>query len=46
MIEGLLREAVEDGVISCRKCGSLIEPDGERCGECGWINPLVEGGFI
>ena len=22
------------------------EPDAVKCGVCGWINPLVQGGYI
>jgi len=45
MIESILKEAVSDGVIRCRKCGNGIEPDCDQC-HCGWINPLVEMGMI
>jgi len=44
-MESLLEEAM-DGVLICRKCGNRIEPDCEKCGECGWKNPLIEMGFI
>ncbi len=42
-MEEILREAVEKGAITCPKCSNQIEPD---CGECGWINPLIEMGLI
>jgi hypothetical protein len=44
-IEKLLREALEEGVITCPKCGSLLEPDAKVCC-CGWKNPLVKKGYI
>lgn len=46
MMENLLGQALSDGVLDCPKCGNLLEPDAHRCGECGWRNPLVVGGFI
>lgn len=42
----VLEEAVFEGVITCRKCDSLIEPDAEKCDECGWINPIISEGWI
>ena len=42
----VLEEAVMEGAIICRGCGSIIEPDAEKCGECGWINPVVSEGWI
>jgi hypothetical protein len=42
----LLKEAVQDDVITCRGCGTNLEPDGERCGLCGWKNPLKDCGLI
>ncbi len=42
----LLEQAAEEGVINCPRCGAPLEPDAERCGECGFPNPLVELGFI
>lgn len=42
----VLEEAVMEGIIVCRECGSLLEPDAEKCGECGWINPVVSQGWI
>jgi len=44
-MESILKEAAEDGVITCRRCGNSIEPDCERC-HCGWKNPLIELGMI
>ena len=44
--EALLEGAAHDGVIVCPKCGNGLEPDCEECGDCGWINPLVQMGFI
>lgn len=41
----LLKSAVLD-TFECGGCGCIIEPDCERCGSCGWVNPLVKGGFI
>lgn len=40
-----LEAAVCDGVITC-SCGNSIEPDCDKCIECGSINPLVDLGFI
>ena len=39
LIEKLLKEAVEEGVITCPKCENLLEPYAEKC-LCGWKNPL------
>lgn len=44
--EAILREAALEGVVECRGCGSSLEPDCSRCGECGWKNPLLAAGFI
>ena len=41
----ILRQASEEGIITCPECGNSIEPDCEEC-SCGWINPLIEGGLI
>ncbi|HME54914.1 MAG TPA: hypothetical protein VKM55_22100 [Candidatus Lokiarchaeia archaeon] len=41
----LLREALEEGVITCPDCGNEIEPDAEECC-CGWRNPLLTQGLI
>jgi len=45
-MELLLEEAAMEGVLTCQGCGNRIEPDCDRCGECGWVNPLVSQGFI
>jgi len=45
VIYDLLKEAVFDGFIRCRKCGNRIEPDAKNC-YCGWLNPLVSEGLI
>ena len=45
-LEKLLEEAVMEGCIMCRECGSLLEPDAEECGECGWSNPIFAEGCI
>jgi len=45
-IEYLLQCAVCDDVIYCPKCGTTLEPDCPVCGECGWKNTLIGGGFI
>ena len=42
LLDKLLVEASE-GVIECRGCGDALEPD---CEACGWMNPLIEEGFI
>ena len=42
----LLEQAAEEGIINCPRCGAPLEPDAERCGECGFPNPLIELGFI
>jgi len=44
-MESILREAAMEGVITCPVCGNRIEPDCDECC-CGWVNPLVELGFI
>jgi len=44
-MESVLEEAAMDGVITCRECGGLIEPDCEEC-SCGWKNPLIGHGMI
>jgi len=41
----LLKQAALEGVITCPKCSSSLEPDAERC-SCGWKNVLVKFGFI
>ena len=41
----VMKEAVE-GVITCRECGNSLEPDIEKCYECGWKNPVRESGMI
>lgn len=45
MIEQLLEQAANDGIITCQFCGNRIEPDCPQC-HCGWKNPLVEDGWI
>jgi len=45
-MEDLLEEAVNEGIIICRKCGNRIEPDCPTCGECSWKNPLVSMGYM
>ena len=45
LLEKLLREAVEQGVITCPECGNLLEPDAEQC-ICGWKNLLRIMGVI
>ncbi|MFX0062694.1 MAG: hypothetical protein ACFFC7_10990 [Candidatus Hermodarchaeota archaeon] len=42
----LLKESELDNVITCRGCGTNLEPDDESCGICGWKNPLKECGLI
>jgi hypothetical protein len=44
-IEKYLKEAALKGYITC-KCGLHLEPDCPKCGECGWVNPIVEAGLI
>lgn len=44
-IEQLLETALMDGIVVCDKCGNSIEPDAQKC-RCGWVNPLIEGGYI
>lgn len=43
-LEDILEEAL-DGIIYCRECGNMIEPDCPEC-SCGWINPIFEMGLI
>ncbi|MEX2715088.1 MAG: hypothetical protein Q6370_002185 [Candidatus Sigynarchaeota archaeon] len=45
-IRALLEQAATEGAIECPLCGSQLEPDVERCGDCGWINPLEELGLV
>ena len=45
-IEKALKEAVYDGVCECTGCGANIEPDCEKCGECGTAGLLTELGLI
>ena len=44
-IQILLEKAVND-TFRCEGCKAPLESDAEFCGLCGWINPLVKGGFI
>ena len=44
-IENILEQAANEGIINCLECGNDIEPDCEQC-SCGWVNPLIELGFI
>lgn len=44
-LEKLLKQAAEEGVIKCPKCGNSLEPDAEGC-YCGWKNTLLELGYI
>ena len=46
MITKLLEQATLEGFIVCPVCENRIEPNCEKCGECGWKNPLVFGGWI
>lgn len=46
LIYDLLEQAAVDGVIICPVCGNHLEPDAEKCGECGWKNVLVTGGYV
>ena len=45
-INELLKEAAYEGRITCPECGNYIEPDCDKCGDCGWINPLISMGLI
>ena len=40
--EELLRQAAEEGVLTCPTCESKLEVDADKCGICGWKNPLKE----
>jgi len=42
----LLVEFEEEGFIHCEDCGESLEPDCPKCGECGWVNPLLKEGMI
>jgi len=44
-ILAVLMEGVRDGVVTCPKCGNLIEPDCPAC-NCGWKNPAMAAGMI
>ena len=44
-VNELLESAAMDGVIFCEDCGNGLEPDADKC-YCGWLNPLVELGWI
>jgi len=37
-----LQEAVEEGYVTCDICGSHLEADCDKCGECGWENPVAK----
>ncbi|MFA5197712.1 MAG: hypothetical protein WC437_04835 [Patescibacteria group bacterium] len=45
-LEDDLKAACFDDDYCCRKCGNPMEPDAERCGECGAKMPLRSLGFI
>ena len=45
LIERLLEEAAEEGIIICPDCGASLEPDAPECA-CGWVNPLLKEGLI
>ena len=45
-IENLLEQAALEARIICPGCGSPLEPDCPKCGECGWENPLIKWGYI
>ena len=45
LIEDLLKEVVEEGVITCLICGFHLESDCEVC-QCGWENVLVKEGYV
>jgi len=45
MLEKMLQQAVEEGIIVCPEYGNVIEPDAEKC-SCGWKNELVLEGLI
>jgi hypothetical protein len=40
--EHLLKQAAEEGVLTCLTCESKLDVDALWCGVCGWINPLKE----
>ena len=40
--ENLLKQAAEEGVLTCPTCESKLKVDAEKCGNCGWMNPLKE----
>jgi len=45
-VENLLRQAAIEGCLICPGCGSSLEPDCPKCGECGWENPLIKWRYI
>lgn len=45
MINRLLKQAAEEGLIRCPSCSQFIEPDCNEC-SCGWNNILIEEGLI
>lgn len=40
-----IEEWIFEGIVECKKCGNLIEPDCPEC-YCGWKNPIVRMGLI
>ena len=45
-LKDLLEQAVNDTIIECPNCSSHLEPDAEKCSECGWKNLLRILGLI
>ena len=46
VINKLLKQAAFDSCITCGGCETDLEADCPKCGICGWVNPLVNEGFI
>ena len=36
----LFRQAYEEGILTCPKCGANLEVDADKCEVCGWENFL------
>jgi len=46
LLEELLEEAATEEIIHCPICASALEPDTEKCDNCGWENILVLEGYV
>ena len=46
MLTEMMRKVLFDEDIECPHCETYMDPDQEKCVECGRINPLKEAGLI